>query len=185
MNHYADKDSSGEWFTYPPPPDAWMVYLTAAQRDLLWEFAIMCRRADVLRVDGRELPERDANEDAPDLWALVDAGYLVEVAGSPGFYAVSDAVEAFDYQPAGPPDGYVLRGELPSKQNAFVDIVFDGPPGPEAGRFVEVENEMGDSIALAEIGEWVQRADGYWALRIPRAASASIALNQDEAPTNA
>jgi hypothetical protein len=44
-----------------------------------------------------------------------------------------------------------------------IDIVFDGPPGPEAGRFVEVENDTGASIS---IGEWVQRPDGYWVLRI-------------------
>lgn len=44
-----------------------------------------------------------------------------------------------------------------------IDIVFDGPPGPEAGRFVEVENDAGESI---KFGEWVQRPDGYWALRI-------------------
>ncbi len=46
----------------------------------------------------------------------------------------------------------------------FIDIVFDGPPGPEAGRFVEVENPEGQSIA---IGEWIERKDGYWVLRIP------------------
>jgi hypothetical protein len=45
----------------------------------------------------------------------------------------------------------------------FVDIVFDGPPGPQPGRFVEVENAQGRSINL---GEWVHRPDGYWALRI-------------------
>ncbi len=46
-----------------------------------------------------------------------------------------------------------------------VDIVFDGPPGPESGRFVEVE----DTVTRASIsyGEWVERDDGYWALRIP------------------
>ena len=46
----------------------------------------------------------------------------------------------------------------------MIDIVFDGPPGPEAGRFVEVENESGASIGF---GEWVERDDGFWALRIP------------------
>jgi len=46
----------------------------------------------------------------------------------------------------------------------YTDIVFDGPPGPEAGRFVEVENENGVSFSL---GEWIARNDGYWALRIP------------------
>jgi hypothetical protein len=44
-----------------------------------------------------------------------------------------------------------------------IDIVFDGPPSHESGRFVEVENDQGASIGL---GEWVQRADGYWCLRI-------------------
>ena len=51
-------------------------------------------------------------------------------------------------------------------QGDAVDIVFDGPPGPEAGRFVEVENAQGQSIRF---GEWVQRPDGYWALRFARA----------------
>lgn len=46
----------------------------------------------------------------------------------------------------------------------FVDIVFDGPPSHESGRFVEVEDSAGASIRL---GEWVERPDGYWALRIP------------------
>jgi hypothetical protein len=45
----------------------------------------------------------------------------------------------------------------------LIDVVFDGPPGPEAGRFVEVENEYGESI---NVGEWVYREDGYWVLRL-------------------
>jgi hypothetical protein len=49
----------------------------------------------------------------------------------------------------------------------FVDIVFDGPPGPEDnGRFVEVESPPGHSIRF---GEWVRRAEGLWALRITAA----------------
>jgi hypothetical protein len=40
-----------------------------------------------------------------------------------------------------------------------VDIVFDGPPGPDGPRFVEVENAMGQSI---KFGEWV---DGFTVLR--------------------
>jgi hypothetical protein len=43
-----------------------------------------------------------------------------------------------------------------------IDIVFDGPPGPEGGRFVEVESPPGVSISF---GEWLQRDDGYWVLR--------------------
>jgi hypothetical protein len=46
----------------------------------------------------------------------------------------------------------------------YIDIVFDGPPGPECGRFVEVEDPQQCSIV---IGNWVEREDGYWALRIP------------------
>jgi len=46
----------------------------------------------------------------------------------------------------------------------YIDIVFDGPPGPDGGRFVEVENDCGRSI---RVGEWIERQDGFWALRIP------------------
>ena len=48
--------------------------------------------------------------------------------------------------------------------NQYIDIVFDGPPGPQAGRFVEVEDANGKGFSF---GKWVQREDGYWALRIP------------------
>jgi hypothetical protein len=47
----------------------------------------------------------------------------------------------------------------------FMDIVFDGPPGHESGRFVEVEDQSGHSIS---VGEWRDRGDGLWALRIHR-----------------
>ena len=52
----------------------------------------------------------------------------------------------------------------PKPSEGFIDIVFDGPPGPTAGRFVEVEDASGKSI---NFGDWVERGDGYWALRIP------------------
>lgn len=45
-----------------------------------------------------------------------------------------------------------------------IDIVFDGPPAHESGRFVEVEIE-GKSVS---VGEWIERPDGYWVLRIER-----------------
>lgn len=44
-----------------------------------------------------------------------------------------------------------------------IDIVFDGPPGHQSGRFVETEDHNGRSISL---GYWIHRPDGYWALRI-------------------
>ena len=45
----------------------------------------------------------------------------------------------------------------------IINIVFDGPPGPESGRFVEVEDADGKSIS---VGEWTERPDKYWALSI-------------------
>ena len=43
-----------------------------------------------------------------------------------------------------------------------IHVVFDGPPGPVAGRFVEVENADGASIG---VGRWEERGD-YWHLII-------------------
>ena len=44
-----------------------------------------------------------------------------------------------------------------------INIIFDGPPSHESGRFVEVETDDGRSI---RVGEWIERPDGLWALRI-------------------
>lgn len=44
-----------------------------------------------------------------------------------------------------------------------INIVFDGPPGPEGPRFIEVETDDGNSI---RIGEWIETNAGCWALRI-------------------
>jgi hypothetical protein len=49
-----------------------------------------------------------------------------------------------------------------------IDGVFDGPPSHNPGRFVEVEDEAGRSV---NVGEWVERPDGYWALRFVIAAN--------------
>jgi hypothetical protein len=49
----------------------------------------------------------------------------------------------------------------------FIDVVFDGPPDHNAGRFVEVEDQHGYSVRA---GEWVKRPDGYWALRLTTSA---------------
>jgi hypothetical protein len=61
----------------------------------------------------------------------------------------------------------VISGET---RMSHIDIVFDGPPSHESGRFVEVEDADGKSINL---GEWVHRPDGYWVLRIQREALAA------------
>ena len=57
----------------------------------------------------------------------------------------------------------IARESREAAGGELVDIVFDGPPGPTAGRFVEVENMRGQSLS---VGEWVQRPDGYWVLRL-------------------
>ena len=44
-----------------------------------------------------------------------------------------------------------------------VNIIFDGPPSHESGRFVEVETDEGRSI---KIGKWIEAPTGYWSLRI-------------------
>ena len=44
-----------------------------------------------------------------------------------------------------------------------INILFDGPPDHTSGRFVEVEDDEGKSI---RVGEWSERSDGLWALRI-------------------
>jgi hypothetical protein len=47
----------------------------------------------------------------------------------------------------------------------FFDVVFDGPPGHESGRFVECEDSNGKSF---NAGEWIDRGNGLWALRIKK-----------------
>lgn len=58
--------------------------------------------------------------------------------------------------------GYVEACGDP-RHGSYFDVVFDGPPGPTPGRFVEVEDSQGRST---RVGEWIKREDGYWALRI-------------------
>ena len=51
-----------------------------------------------------------------------------------------------------------------------VHVVFDGPPGHDAGRFVECETPDGRSF---NAGEWHERSDGFWELRIKCAPPSS------------
>lgn len=63
----------------------------------------------------------------------------------------------------------------------YLDIVFDGEPGPISGSFVEVEGPNGHSVRL---GDWVRRPDGYWALRFTVAdMHAALARVLDKDPT--
>ena len=55
------------------------------------------------------------------------------------------------------------KAALASQDDSVMEelhIVFDGPPGPTAGRFVEVENAEGKSIS---VGRWEQHGN-YWHL---------------------
>ena len=57
----------------------------------------------------------------------------------------------------------------PAPAPGDVYVVFDGPPSHESGRFVECEDAEGHGI---NAGEWVERPNGWWALRIPRGPKA-------------
>ena len=49
----------------------------------------------------------------------------------------------------------------------WVDVVLTAPPGGPAeppAVFVEVEDDQGRSITY---GQWLQREDGAWVLRLP------------------
>jgi hypothetical protein len=67
-------------------------------------------------------------------------------------------------------DAAAPSADMQDERGAFFDVVFDGPPSHVSGRFVEVEDEQGRAF---NAGEWVDRGNGLWALRIPRAASTS------------
>ena len=45
----------------------------------------------------------------------------------------------------------------------IVDIVFDAPPGHVSGCFVDAEDASGRGV---KVGDWIDRKDGYWALRL-------------------
>lgn len=75
----------------------------------------------------------------------------------------------------------------PRGAGEWTDIVFDGLPGPDCGRLVALENASRASVRL---GEWIERDDGYWCLRIaaspeqiaaaPRLAAEVEALREAE-----
>lgn len=55
-----------------------------------------------------------------------------------------------------------------------IAIVFDGPPAHQSGRFVEVEDASGASI---NAGEWSERVDGLWELKIEAPKSRTVATD--------
>lgn len=68
-------------------------------------------------------------------------------------------------------------GLLSEGAPSYYDIVLDGPPEHLAGRFVEVETPDGASVKL---GDWIERDDGYWVLRIPAHALGAPSEEQIE-----
>lgn len=60
----------------------------------------------------------------------------------------------------------------------YIDIVFDAPPGPESGRFVEVEDETGRSI---NAGSWLESLDGFHRLRIHTPLNLAEVLSTQQA----
>lgn len=54
--------------------------------------------------------------------------------------------------------------DLPEAEVKHYDIVFSGPPDHVGPTFIEVEDDQGVSFKL---GEWVQRADRSWVIRVP------------------
>jgi len=101
-------------------------------------------------------------------WCLTQADH---VAASEECYERNSERGRIDSKPPVEPAG---ASEPPSD---YIDIVFDGPPASESGRFIEVENAQGASI---RVGEWVHRPDGYWALRLP----APVSPVEPTPPTN-
>ena len=63
-----------------------------------------------------------------------------------------------------------FKENLTAAGGSYLDVVFDGPPEHVAGRFVEVEDETGHSV---NAGEWIDRGNGLWALRIPHRGKAA------------
>ncbi len=75
-----------------------------------------------------------------------------------------------------------LRGDAARTSGHFaaINIIFDGPPSHESGRFVEVENDAGASI---RVGEWIDRGDGTWALRIRETTKQCTCHERDSSVT--
>jgi len=83
------------------------------------------------------------------------------------------------YEPgicAHPEDCPCKRQASPEPEASYIDIVFDGPPEHEAGRFVEVENPEGRSV---RVGKWIKRENGWWSLRLPWSQHGGLTTDPD------
>jgi len=59
--------------------------------------------------------------------------------------------------------------------DTHIDIILDGPPGPDSPRFIEVDDPSGRSLKASACFE---RQDGLWVVRVPIAAT-----NAKQTPT--
>lgn len=64
-----------------------------------------------------------------------------------------------------------MQAARASEGGEAVDVVFDGLPGPDGCRFIEVESPPGTSVRF---GEWVRRDDGFAALRFARPSAGAV-----------
>ena len=58
----------------------------------------------------------------------------------------------------------MARGAPDRAPEGGLFVVFDGPPGHESGRFIEVEDAEGKGLREPSGAEWKQCEDGYWML---------------------
>lgn len=60
-----------------------------------------------------------------------------------------------------------------------INIVFDGPPSHDGGRFVEIEDDAGNAV---RVGEWAEDPrpghEGLWRLRVSLADLMGLGANQ-------
>lgn len=124
-----------------------------------------------MRIDNGELVEVIAEE----RWFVVK---VIGGTGPPGgLRRVCDGTtacgSAVEYMPR-------ERVRPTAKDPRFIDIVHSVPPGPDS-TLVEVEDEDGRGMRL---GEWVERQDGTWALRIHAGDIEATMLPRRERATN-
>jgi hypothetical protein len=89
----------------------------------------------------------------------VDPGVLAEWRKARAEYLLAKAKLLREVERQG------FRASPRPRAGGYIDIVCTAAPDHDAPKFVEAEDETGRSISA---GEWIDRGDGYSALRIPR-----------------
>jgi hypothetical protein len=94
-----------------------------------------------------------------DYLAASDEDDLYTHERSPSEFIVDGAFDPRDLADT------ILAAGVYAPEGEYIDVVFDGSPGPVTGRFVEVEDQQEMSI---NAGKWIDRGNGLWALRIQK-----------------